>query len=1685
MAARDQIVAELNRRVQQGNLSGRQTSALAELRRRGVLPREVQAERPDSTVLPADVQANLRQTLDAPSRAPRAGTREAALAGQVETALTDDTPSPLAEQFKQIEPAYQSQDIRRRTLQDVAGGLQQTEQQLSPEGLGRAMAEAQPDLPVARGLAAGLQSFVTGKASLAQRVFGQQEEADRTLREQAASQADLGLLDRAVSSGVDSIATMLSTSLGGPVAMYGTFAADAMNRAAEQGRAQGLEGAALGRYVAGEGAIEAGISAAFHKIGLGGLETRLLQPAKRGVGNALRQFGITTLGELPEEIAIEVTSAIHGQIAGADPEELTADRLARIAAETAFSTLVTVGMAEGGRQVLGRRRTQQDPTGQAQQPQGLPDGVTYEGEQTIDDDDPDMGSIALYTDEQTGSTIAVAPGESLDAKLRQTREKFAKREKVATPLLLPDEASIAESRLRDAEQDLARAQAEERNVLPPTASAQGAITVDPEGVATTPEQASPQAPESARRRTEVSDAVTEEADALIEQMQKGRGPIDSNVETQLRALVNEARRNPLTGGMNRNAFERVYKAVTLRAKRTKKPVSILAFDAANLKTYNDKVGESAGDEYLRRVQDAIAGALRGEGTSDRVGDTFHYGGDEWAVILPDTDAAGAAVVRDRVEQAFGREQIVPGVSAFLVGESATIEAGRSTPWRRVLDQATSKMKTRKAELKKAAGEATTREGAEAAAAKAMPVEQRPLRRVIDAQKEVRRRRAEYEAAMQKTRKAPAINAKLRRLARNYAEQAGRELPQVSPRRLAVKDAYRLARDYTSMRHDPTDPRVAASYRAFVDETFKQYEHLVAEGYNFEPWLGAGQPYANVVEMARDVAENKHLYYFRSTDTTTTLPDDHPMLEQLPNGMLANDVFRAVHDIYGHAKDGYGFDIPGEENAWRSHSQMYSAAARGAMTTETRGQSTWVGYGPQGEANRKAVAEDREDDVVFAPQKAGLLPDEWWQAEGLDPTTGPNAIDPLDPDALAEATVPMIDRLPNQSAIRQGFQKAIVPTGTIIRNFAPRLYGRIKQMQAGYRRDRHDADYQAKMLEDMLTQSVDQNTRDRIYYNLQIGDFPEAHRLMDTSENGSEIKEQLTTLLNLKDQWRADAIDAGLKIGEIENHFPRAVKPGMYQQWADKLHGEERSELDLMLQEAQRKKGGQPLSKEEKAEVANKWMAGYRHHKPGETSPRTLSRRSVEDLSFEDWKEFYQQGMNPLYTYFDRLIYNTHKARLFGKKTTDENWEETLGRMMVEGKYGIDRLTRYQKDRLRDAVDSIFTGGEQSPAKALRVIRDLGYFGTLVDPSSAAIQLGDFALVAARDGTLPGLSSIPRAMREKVLTAKNLGMEHLSEEYGSHGKLSTALRRGFKAVGFHKIDTAALTVNMVSAVRSGRRIARKPQDSKAFKRWAREWGPIFGEDFSKLVRDLRNDTNSAVVQDYAYLQASEVRPVDPLDMPQWYNKYPNARIFWQLKGFAMKQFDFIKNRAYRKMAQGVRQQDPKLAAEGLGDLVRLMLMLGLAGATMDWLRDWALGRNPDFSKSLVDGLLYTHLGSTYMFTLAGREGPGSAAWDMVGPPAFGAVDQLWRDMANGTYHTVKYLPFGKTLYAFTPQAATLEAEKARANALKAAATAKLNGDHRAASTYIRLYNDTMRAEGRTDRLTMSSVNRSVRARQRED
>lgn len=224
-----------------------------------------------------------------------------------------------------------------------------------------------------------------------------------------------------------------------------------------------------------------------------------------------------------------------------------------------------------------------------------------------------------------------------------------------------------------------------------------------------------------------------------------------------------------------------------------------------------------------------------------------------------------------------------------------------------------------------------------------------------------------------------FNQRIRDIADGYAASKNLKLNHDMPRvDVNPEFAARVASAYHDMQHSPSHPDTKKAYDALIGETADQLHHLQRNGLKFSKIApGMENPYkAGSKDLFRDIEENGHIWYYPTESgfgTESAGASDHPLLAPVKdihgNEMPANDAFRIVHDVFGHVKEKHGFGPKGEENAWQHHVQMYSPDAAKALTAETRGQNSWVNFGPHGENNRKNPA-----NTVYADQKAGILPD---------------------------------------------------------------------------------------------------------------------------------------------------------------------------------------------------------------------------------------------------------------------------------------------------------------------------------------------------------------------------------------------------------------------------------------------------------------------------------------------------------------------------------------------------------------------------------------------------------------------------------------------------------------------------------------------------------------------------------------
>jgi len=232
--------------------------------------------------------------------------------------------------------------------------------------------------------------------------------------------------------------------------------------------------------------------------------------------------------------------------------------------------------------------------------------------------------------------------------------------------------------------------------------------------------------------------------------------------------------------------------------------------------------------------------------------------------------------------------------------------------------------------------------------------------------------------------------------------------------------------------------IPASYEQLAKENAQQLDRMINQGMNLSYHKG-DLNYAGSPQMLEDALINKHLYTYAGGEPHEILNKIDPY-----TGLNQNQVFRAVHDYYGHGPTGASFGPKGEELAYGSHSQLYSPLAKMAAATETRGQNSFVNYsGVNAELqkqmndlriDRDSIARSGGDptpydaklaelggQIQYAQQKAFLLP--------------PEMIDPMYQGGMPEYMKPFIQ--PNSPSALTGYHYSNRPD---LLQTDPTMYG---------------------------------------------------------------------------------------------------------------------------------------------------------------------------------------------------------------------------------------------------------------------------------------------------------------------------------------------------------------------------------------------------------------------------------------------------------------------------------------------------------------------------------------------------------------------------------------------------------------------------------------------------------------------
>ena len=180
----------------------------------------------------------------------------------------------------------------------------------------------------------------------------------------------------------------------------------------------------------------------------------------------------------------------------------------------------------------------------------------------------------------------------------------------------------------------------------------------------------------------------------------------------------------------------------------------------------------------------------------------------------------------------------------------------------------------------------------------------------------------------------------------------------------IQNAYRAAQT------QPENPGIRRSYQAMKGHVNRQYDFMTKPkeegGLGIQHEVVNEDPYSatdasGAQKMAADVGAGR----IRTLSTAATGSHNFFSDQEI-------DKFRAVHDFFGHAATGRGFDAHGEEAAYLSHRQMFPKKAWPALTSETRGQNSYLNYGPGGLRGPDASFPEQGNKLIGLPAAAARV-----------------------------------------------------------------------------------------------------------------------------------------------------------------------------------------------------------------------------------------------------------------------------------------------------------------------------------------------------------------------------------------------------------------------------------------------------------------------------------------------------------------------------------------------------------------------------------------------------------------------------------------------------------------------------------------------------------------------------------------
>ena len=660
--------------------------------------------------------------------------------------------------------------------------------------------------------------------------------------------------------------------------------------------------------------------------------------------------------------------------------------------------------------------------------------------------------------------------------------------------------------------------------------------------------------------------------------------------------------------------------------------------------------------------------------------------------------------------------------------------------------------------------------------------------------------------------------------------------------------------------------------------------------------------------------------------------------------------------------------------------------------------------------------------------------------------------------LKESHAPIITSKPQEflKSSTDLLKKLAMPLTERLRSIDPQLIKYLRRMELNISRENVKASKVIKPFAEFY-RGLDEDNRTMLSWALKNND-EEAMKIREDIL-GDKFKGVEYLLTDIHGRMESVGLN---NFSPVEQYFPRKVKDieglmrfmrarkdiktlekelgrdATEEEIADiKKQTESLTVIEESLLQAQDKKGA-PSTPAEKAEVVNGIMNTVRYNAISFNIPSSAKARGIRRVSPE-MDKFYEDSLDTLISHIyttneaveSRKIFNfTNRKQLVreGNKVAKdykkklekgENVEEELTRLeqiseelreldsnTTEGisqflaEEGVSLSTEDEKE-----VVNIFKSrlDQRGTYGAMSTIRNAMLISTLGNPASAVTQLSDIVWSIYENGVANTVSSI---FGKKRMSKKDFDFERAMGDFtgGSSRYVDFAL----KWSGLKAMDLFGKDVYLEAAL--------KKAEGMSESEFVTQQGHVFGDKTAevhrKIIEGNWRDSDGTVdpdVQYYAFNSLSNTQPISLSEMPETYLTSGQGRILYTLKTYALKQIN------------NVIREAKKPGLKNKAKAAQLVMLLTLAGASADELKDLMLGRTTEFSDHMYDNLFKISLLSRYSLE-GSRTGKGILT-DLLVPPT-GIIDYAKEDMVslfNGdpSFQTIKNMPWGRQLEAWMP------------------------------------------------------------------